>query len=43
MLRHAAEHGAHAVVATRYEASDAVEGVTDVLADGTAVMVKPLG
>ena len=43
MLRHAAEHGANAVIAMRYDANDVAEGVTEVLAYGTAVMVEPLG
>ena len=43
MLRHAAERGANAVIAMRYDANDVAEGVTEVLAYGTAVMVEPLG
>ncbi|WP_243041815.1 YbjQ family protein [Dyella sedimenti] len=42
MLRHAAERGANAVVAMRYDANDVAEGVTEVLAYGTAVQVEPL-
>jgi uncharacterized protein YbjQ (UPF0145 family) len=42
MLQHAAEHGANAVVAMRYDANDVAEGVTEVLAYGTAVQVEPL-
>jgi uncharacterized protein YbjQ (UPF0145 family) len=41
MLRHAAERGANAVIAMRYDANDVAEGVTEVLAYGTAVMVEP--
>ncbi len=41
MLRHAAEHGANAVIAMRYDANDVAEGVTEVLAYGTAVWVEP--
>ena len=41
MLQHAAERGAHAVIAMRYGANDVAEGVTEVLAYGTAVMVEP--
>ncbi|MHA6204465.1 YbjQ family protein [Dyella soli] len=43
MLRHAAQHGANAVIAMRYDANDVAEGVTEVLAYGTAVMVEPMG
>ena len=42
MLRHAAERGANAVIAMRYDANDVAEGVTEVLAYGTAVTVEPL-
>ena len=43
MLRHAGEHGANAVVGMRYDANDVAEGVTEVLAYGTAVLVEPAG
>jgi len=39
MLRHAAERGANAVVAMRYDANEVMQGVTEVLAYGTAVQV----
>ncbi|GAA0692395.1 uncharacterized protein YbjQ (UPF0145 family) [Dyella sp. SG562] len=42
MLQHAGQHGANAVVAMRYDANDVAEGVTEVLAYGTAVLVEPL-
>jgi uncharacterized protein YbjQ (UPF0145 family) len=42
MLSHAAERGANAVIAMRYDANDVAEGVTEVLAYGTAVVVEPL-
>lgn len=42
MLAHAAEHGANAVIAMRYDANDVAQGVTEVLAYGTAVVVEPL-
>ncbi len=42
MLQHAGEHGANAVVGMRYDANDVAEGVTEVLAYGTAVQVEPL-
>jgi uncharacterized protein YbjQ (UPF0145 family) len=41
MLRHAAERGANAVIGMRYDANDVAEGVTEVLAYGTAVQVEP--
>jgi uncharacterized protein YbjQ (UPF0145 family) len=33
--------GANAVVAMRYDANDVAQGVTEVLAYGTAVQVQP--
>jgi uncharacterized protein YbjQ (UPF0145 family) len=41
MIRHAAEHGANAVLAMRYDANEVAQGVTEVLAYGTAVVVEP--
>lgn len=40
MLQHAAELGANAVVAARYDATEVMQGVTEVLAYGTAVFVE---
>lgn len=40
MMRHAAEHGANAVIAMRYDATEVMQGVTEVLAYGTAVQVE---
>ena len=40
MLRHAAERGANAVIAMRYDANEVMQGVTEVLAYGTAVQVE---
>ncbi|MGH9592593.1 MAG: YbjQ family protein [Bryobacteraceae bacterium] len=40
MMQHAAEHGANAVVAMRYDATEIMQGVTEVLAYGTAVSVE---
>src|SRR5271170_8052947 len=40
MLQHAAEHGANAVLAMRYDATEIMQGVTEVLAYGTAVQVE---
>lgn len=42
MMEHAAEHGANAVVAARYDANELMQGVTEVLAYGTAVLVERL-
>ena len=42
MLQHAAELGANAVVAARYDATEVMQGVTEVLAYGTAVFVEPV-
>ena len=41
LLMHAAEHGANAVVGFRYDATEVMQGVTEVLAYGTAVQVEP--
>ena len=40
MMRHAAEHGANAVIGARYDANEVMQGVTEVLAYGTAVFVE---
>lgn len=40
MLKHAKEMGANAVVAFRYDATEVMGGVTEVLAYGTAVIVE---
>ena len=41
MLRHAGEIGANAIVGVRYDATEVMEGVTEVLCYGTAVVVEP--
>jgi uncharacterized protein YbjQ (UPF0145 family) len=41
MLQHAAQIGANAVVGVRYDATEIMQGVTEVLAYGTAVVVQP--
>jgi len=41
LLMHAAEHGANAVIGFRYDATEVMQGVTEVLAYGTAVQVEP--
>ena len=40
MLKHAAEMGANAVIGARYDATEIMQGVTEVLAYGTAVQVE---
>jgi len=40
MLEHAAELGANAVIGMRYDATEVMQGVTEVLAYGTAVYVE---
>jgi uncharacterized protein YbjQ (UPF0145 family) len=40
LLRHAGEHGANAVIGMRYDATEVMQGVTEVLAYGTAVQVE---
>jgi len=41
MVDHAQQIGANAVVGVRYDATELLQGVTEVLCYGTAVMVKP--
>jgi uncharacterized protein YbjQ (UPF0145 family) len=43
MLLHAGQIGANAVVGMRYDANEVAQGVTEVLAYGTAVVVEPAG
>jgi uncharacterized protein YbjQ (UPF0145 family) len=42
MLQHAAELGGNAVVGARYDATEIMQGVTEVLAYGTALVVEPI-
>jgi uncharacterized protein YbjQ (UPF0145 family) len=42
MLEHAGQLGANAVIGARYDATEVMQGVTEVLAYGTAVEVEPL-
>jgi uncharacterized protein YbjQ (UPF0145 family) len=42
MLQHAQEHGANAVIGVRYDATELMQGVTEVLCYGTAVQVERL-
>jgi uncharacterized protein YbjQ (UPF0145 family) len=43
MISHAADLGANAIVGARYDATEIMSGVAEVLAYGTAVVVEPLG
>jgi uncharacterized protein YbjQ (UPF0145 family) len=40
MMQHAAEHDANAIIAMRYDATEDMQGVSEVLAYGTAVVVE---
>ena len=42
LVQHAQEVGADAVIAMRYDANEIMEGITEVLAYGTAVKVERL-
>ena len=41
LVEHAQELGANAIIAMRYDANEIMEGITEVLAYGTAVEVQP--
>lgn len=41
MIQHATELGANAIIGARYDATELGQGVTEVLAYGTAVIVEP--
>ncbi len=41
MVRHAEEMGANAVIAMRYDGNEITDGITEMLAYGTAVVVEP--
>ena len=42
LVQHATQAGANAVIAMRYDANEIMEGITEVLAYGTAVKVEPV-
>ena len=42
MVQHASEMGANAIIAARYDATEVMSGVSEVLAYGTAVVVEEL-
>jgi len=41
MIQHATTMGANAVIGMRYDANEITDGITEVLAYGTAVVVQP--
>ena len=41
MCAHATQAGANAIVGMRYDANEIMDGITEVLAYGTAVWVEP--
>src|SRR5215471_2647532 len=43
MIQHASDLGANAVIGVHYDATEIMNGVTEVLAYGTAVQVEPAG
>ncbi len=42
LCQHAREGGANAIVGMRYDANEIMEGITEVLAYGTAVWIEPI-
>ncbi len=42
MCEHAAQGGANAVICMRYDANEIMDGITEVLAYGTAVWIEPV-
>ena len=40
MMEHASQRGANAVIGVRYDATEVIQGVTEVIAYGTAVQVE---
>ncbi len=42
LVAHAREMGANGIIAMRYDANEIMEGITEVLAYGTAVVVEPV-
>jgi uncharacterized protein YbjQ (UPF0145 family) len=41
MIQHAAQMGANGIIGVRYDATEVMQGVTEVLCYGTAVVVEP--
>jgi uncharacterized protein YbjQ (UPF0145 family) len=42
MIQHATQMGANAIIGMRYDANDVMDGVTEVLAYGTAVVIEKI-
>jgi uncharacterized protein YbjQ (UPF0145 family) len=42
MIQHAEETGANAIIAMRYDGNEISDGITEMLAYGTAVVVEPV-
>jgi uncharacterized protein YbjQ (UPF0145 family) len=42
LVQHAREMGANAIIGMRYDANDVMDGVTEVLAYGTAVVIESI-
>lgn len=42
MVSHAEQVGANAIVGVRYDATEVMQGVTEVLCYGTAVIIEPM-
>ncbi len=42
MCEHASQGGANAIIGMRYDANEIMDGITEVLAYGTAVWVEPV-
>src|SRR3954470_8322360 len=42
MIQHASERGANAIINMRYDANEVMNGITEVLAYGTAVVVEKI-
>jgi uncharacterized protein YbjQ (UPF0145 family) len=43
LIEHAQQAGANAIIGVRYDANEVMEGITEVLAYGTAVVVERAG
>jgi uncharacterized protein YbjQ (UPF0145 family) len=43
MIAHAEQMGGNAIIGVRYDATEVMQGVTEVLCYGTAVVVEPAG
>ena len=43
MCQHARQHGANAIIMVRYDATELMAGLTEVLCYGTTVVVEPMG